>query len=244
MMVCASGSDLVALTVGILASQAVGNDRPLVVGVAGYPYTGKTHVSQGIADAWPGRAVILPTESTVHPRQWRRDHGVDGCAEAGHDVDRLHQMVLALAGGNAVTVDAYSWTVGSHVSRSRVEGVGARDLLVVDGTIAGSGRIAELCDWLIVLAPAEMTTWLGRAVERDMRERAWPREYAMAENVKKYHTSRTMCQLIPRSGTSVHVVVDPTTWRVRLPGCGFCAAKSSNGGAQSAVPELVCEFGQ
>jgi len=244
-MACTAGEHLAQVVVRELLTLASQLDRPVVVGISGYPYTGKTRLRHDLAGAWPiGNAIVLATEVAVLTREWRQDRRIDGCAEAGHDMDLLLDLLDSVLAGRPVRAPMYSWLLGRHVDYIDIAGAGRNDLVIVDGTVAASPRVAARCDRVLFLSPAAPTPWLHLAGERDVQQRAWPRENVESENVKKYATAAALRAHTVADGVIRDIVVDPSTWRVRLVSCARCDVVIGHREEEAAISEALCQLGQ
>jgi len=196
--------------------------RPSVLGIGGFPYTGKSHLAHIIRDTWPlGRATILPTESVILPRATRLKRGIDGCSPAGHDMQLLLEQVTTLCNGQAIQMREYSWSTGDVPGTTVLEGLGQGDLLIIDGSVAASPLIADRCDLLILLSPLRVRHWLPLACERDILERGWDADEAYAQNLRKAKTSVDL-GILPGAYQSISVRVDPFSWIQFIPDYSNC----------------------
>lgn len=193
--------------------------RPSVLGIGGFPYTGKSHLAHIIRDAWQlGRAAILPTESAILPRAARLKHNTDGCSPASHDMRLLLEQVTTLCEGQAIQLREYSWSTGNALGTTVMEGLCHGDLLIIDGSVAAAPPIASRCDLLVLLYPAQERQWLPVACERDILERGWDPGEAYAQNLRKAKTSARL-GILPEARQSIYVQVDPISWARFIPEC-------------------------
>jgi len=240
-MKCASSVSLVAFVLQHLLARPASPQHARVLGIAGYPYTGKTHLGRAVKAAWPsGNVTVLPTESAVLPRRLRQTRRTDGCAPDGHDMPGLLNSVISLRNGQSVICREYSWTSGEADGTRPVHGVETGGLLIVDGTVAAASPVHEQCDLVIFLSPAKKATWLPLACRRDISERGWEPASARSQNLRKSTTSETLKEPVQRS-LFISIRVDPTSWTWFLPGCGLCDSLPGNGLAQAPVTVASCK---
>jgi uridine kinase len=220
------------------AARLVRGHRAIVVGVVGYPFTGKTDLANQLVARWPrGPAAVLPTETTVATRAARRSLGLDGCDLAAHDVDRLAAMVDDLSRGADVLVDVYSWSMGRHDGTTMLGGLGPGGLLVVDGSVGCEHPVAERCDLLAFVRPHDPMGWLERATQRDVLHRGWPADLARMENLRKRRTVEDQYRRRRSSITSVvtiHLESQADAWTGRITGCRACAEAGQSRSRSSA----------
>jgi uridine kinase len=239
-MNCPSSTSLATLAIQQLLAKTISQRRARVLGIAGYPYTGKSHLARAVQAVWPsGNATLLPTESAVLPRRLRQTRGVDGCAPEGHNMKRLLTSATSLRSGQSITCNEYSWTSGDFGGTKHLRGVGTDGLLIIDGTVTAAPPILELCDLVIFLSPVEEPTWFPLACQRDISEREWGLAPARLQNVQKTTTSALLREIAGQP-LCISIRVDPVSWTWFLPGCGLCDSVPGYGRAQAPVPVGGC----
>ncbi len=243
-MECPSSRQLATVVLQLLLALPTPPQRARVLGISGYPYTGKSHLAMSVQAAWPTREVtLLPTESVVLSRTSRRVHRADGCSPEGHDMLRLLRHVTSLRSGWSSACKEYSWLSGRALQTSRLHGVGNKGLLIVDGTVAAAHPILEQCDLVVFLSPLEEETWLPLACRRDVSERGWPEAQARSQNLLKSRTSAALQESAQRS-LCVSVRVNPVSWTWYLPGCDLCEQRRRHSPVQAAVSVSSCKLRQ
>lgn len=241
-MRCPSAAGLDSLAIRHLLSSPA-NGRARILGIAGYPFTGKSRLALEICAAWPsGKVTILPTESAVLPRSLRLKTGVDGCAAQGHDMSLLLNYAISLSNGRSIQCPQYSWISGELEHRITLDGQSSDGLLIIDGTVAAASPIIELCDYVIFLSPKDETLWLPLACHRDVESREWDGSLARSQNLKKAFTSARMKFHAARR-TGISVVVDPVSWTWFFPSCNTCddISQSLDILVKPPVPMLTCK---
>ena len=212
-----------------------------VLGISGYPFTGKSRLADDIQTAWPSEEVtLLPTESVILPRSKRRLRHTDGCSPDGHDMQRLMAQITCLRNGRPVISDHYSWVLGRASGVIRLQGPGPGGLLIIDGTAAAAPEVLEQCDLVIFLSPVDETKWLPLACLRDVNERGWLANPAQSQNLSKKRTSAALRDADRRS-LCLNVCVDPASWTFYVPGCDLCEKSRRDLPAQTPVPVAICK---
>jgi uridine kinase len=242
-MNCPSSVDLATHVVLRLRATPGSPDRPRVLGISGYPYTGKSHLARAVRAAWPSRDVtVLPTESAVLSRRQRWLRRTDGCSPEGHDMQGLLKSVTLLRDGHSTTCAEYSWASGHAGATARLllPGVGADGLLIIDGTVAAAPPVLGECDIVVFLWPKEEAAWLPMACHRDVAQRAWKPASARLQNIRKYGTSSSLGKAVQRS-LCLSVAVDPLSWTWFLPGCRGCDGLPGNLSSQATVSMAGCK---
>jgi uridine kinase len=238
---CPSSIQLATLVVQRLLARPAPGCRARVLGISGYPFTGKTHLADAIQTAWPSREVtLLPTESVILSRSERRLHHTDGCSPDGHDMQRLVEQITFLRNGQSITSDHYSWILGRASGATQLQGLGSAGLLIIDGTTAAAPAVLEQCDLAIFLSPVDETKWLPLACLRDVNERGWLAVSALSQNLSKKRTSVTLRDTARRS-LCVNVCVDPASWTFYLPGCYLCEKSRRDIPTQAPVSVAICK---
>lgn len=240
-MICPASVSIATLTIQRLRTSPASPRNARVLGITGYPYTGKTNLASEIAASWPRDATILPTETVVLARAERLKRDIDGCSPAAHDIPRLVQNIQRLRSGQPIFCESYSWATGSAQGSTLVPGVGAEGLVIVDGTVAAVESVLNECDLVLCIAPAAYSSWLRDAATRDEHERAWDAESAYFQNIRKSATSGRLLKL-PDGSRSLHVVVDSSSWTWFLPGCGQCEELIGNLAVQPPVTAAGCQL--
>lgn len=240
-MICPSAIGLDRVAIDQLLTMSTPSGRSRVLGIAGYPYTGKSHLARAVQAAWPsGDATILPTESVVLPRTMRQSLSVDGCSTEGHDMRALHHLTASLCNGKSVVCNKYSWLAAGPVGTILLDGVRQNDLLILDGTVAAAPSIIEQCDLLIFLSPIDSTSWLRLACERDVTTRGWEANPARLANTQKSKTSSLLRDTAEES-LGISALVDPSSWTWFLPECGLCVHLPRNLIAKATVTVPICK---
>lgn len=155
----------------------------VVVGVCGFPLTGKTTLARALVGSQRRDAVHLPTESAILSRDARSHRALNGCAAEAHDLPLLGRMIVALRAGIRVSVPRYEWFSGDVVGADRYS-LDRNGLIVVDGSVACEPEIASLCDVIVFILPQD-SGWMEAAVQRDVKDRFWRKETSRHLNVRK-----------------------------------------------------------
>lgn len=232
---------LATVVVQRLLAQPAPGWRARVLGISGYPFTGKSHLAKAVRTVWPSPEVtLLPTESVILPRSKRRLRHTDGCSPEGHDMQRLVEQMTFLRNNQSIMSDHYSWILGRPSEVIHLEGVRPAGLLIIDGTAAAASEVLEQCDLLIFLSPVDETSWLPLACLRDVNERGWLAIPALSQNLSKKRTSAALRDAARRS-LCVNVCVDPASWTWYLPGCDLCEKSRREIPMQAPVPVANCK---
>jgi uridine kinase len=161
---------------------------PKIVGIGGYPLTGKTRLALNIAARWPRQSFVLPTESVIAARRERLAAGHDGSSADAHDIQALADYISALRRCEPVTVPRYSWFSGRPEGLLRSPALSTGDVVILDGSIATAYPVRLHVDVAFALRPVAYDAWLRQAVDRDVSERRWPASLAHLQNVAKAST--------------------------------------------------------
>ena len=221
-MKCPFGAEFADLVIQRLTRIQPDDHRSRILGVAGYPFTGKSRLAQEIGDLWLNDMVtILPTESAIFPRSHRLDEDVDGCSREAHDIPLLQKYATALSTGQSIQCYQYSWTSGDFGQMVSLEAPGTDGLLIIDGTVAADPEILQLCDCTLYISPESEWIWLPLACHRDISSRSWDVSLAASHNRRKAFTAASMK---PRSQllSCINVLIDPVSWTWFFPGCNTC----------------------
>lgn len=241
-MNCPGSMTLADLVLHHLLPRSAAGGGARVLGIAGFPFTGKTHLARAVEATWQtGAVTLLPTESVVVPRRSRRLRGIDGCSPEGHDMQRLMASVTSLRSGQSVMSQDYSWESGDARRSKLLHGVSADGLLIIDGTVAAASPIFEQCDLVIFLSPVRKAKWLPLACRRDTSERQWEPTAAKLQNLHKSATSAMLMDSIARHSLCISIRVDPTSWTWFLPGCGLCEHPPGDAIAQAPISIAGCK---
>lgn len=182
--------------------------RPLVLCIGGYPFMGKTLLSDRVVSAWRGVAYSLATESAIMTRHDRLIKQLDGSSAEAHEIDKLISTIASISNGASDTVvDSYSWTLGCFDGAQQVPALRGDGLLIIDGSISTAPPILDIADIAIALEPADYAQWLDSAIERDISVRNWDRAEAESQNRAKARSVLTQLTHFGRRATEHRVQV-------------------------------------
>lgn len=189
---------------------------PKIVAIGGYPFTGKTGLALSVADRWPQKSFVLPTESVIAPRSERLATGNDGSSIPAHDIPALLSYISRLRCDESIVLPRYSWHTGSFDGLVESPALGAGDLVILDGSIATSYPVRIYLDVSFALRPIPRDSWLHQAIDRDVADRGWSVDLARVQNKAKAATVER--QLAGYGGRPfqelLNIRVDGDTWLV------------------------------
>ncbi|MEZ6232650.1 MAG: AAA family ATPase [Phycisphaerales bacterium] len=155
--------------VGALAARL---DRPhAVVGVAGPPGAGKSHLARSLVERAGG--LVVTTDDYLPDYDATPEHLRD--LPESSDLERLASDLAALARGEAALVPEWSFKEHRRVGRREVRASG---VIVCEGLHALHERVRRVLDLCVLVEASAGTRWAR--VERRERagERGWTVEYA------------------------------------------------------------------
>lgn len=185
------------------------SDHCRIVAFTGHPYACKTDTANKLCGSFaPANSCVLPTESFIISREDRAERNLDGCSKEAYDIEGLRRAIESIRRGEQITVPIYSWQAG-HVLDRRMELSAARNgLVIVDGTVSLCSELVNLYHAVFFFKPENSHAWIEHAVNRDIEERSWERQGAIAANLQK---ERTCAKLLAEFRCAISQIISVET---------------------------------
>jgi phosphoribulokinase len=163
-------------------------DRPIILGIVGDSASGKTTLSDGIANILgPDKVVIICTDDYhCFDRAERAGNGLSALNPQSNYIDILEQHVQQLKSGKPILKPHYNHSTGTL---DRPEYVEPREFIIMEGLLGYSTRsMRDAYDVKVYTEPNEdlRIKWKTR---RDCMERGYS-EAAVRESLSKRNTDR------------------------------------------------------
>ncbi len=179
-------------------------DRPIILGVVGDSATGKTTLSNGIAEILGvDRMLVLCTDDYhMYSRAQRAEKGISALDPEGNYLDILEQDLAQLRRGNPILKPVYDHVNGTL---ERPEYVEPKPYIIVEGLLGYSTRKMRDCyDVKLYLDPEDQlrVEW---KVHRDTVKRGYSRDQVLGSLEKRHqdsinfiHPQRTFSDVVVR----------------------------------------------
>lgn len=153
--------------------------HPIILGVVGDSATGKTTLSEGIAEILgPERVVVICTDDWHRfSRAERAQNGISALDPRGNYIDILEQHLQALRNGQPILKPVYNHERGTLETSVYIE---PKPYIIMEGLLGYSTRAMRDCyDVKVYLEPDEdlRTQW---KIQRDVTKRNYTRDQVQA----------------------------------------------------------------
>jgi phosphoribulokinase len=162
--------------------------HPIILGVVGDSATGKTTLSEGIAEILgPERVTVICTDDWHrYSRAERAENGISALDPRGNYIDILEQHLQALRQGQAILKPVYNHANGTLEPPVYIE---PKPYIIMEGLLGYSTRAMRDCyDVKVYLEPDEdlRTQW---KIQRDITKRGYTKEQVQAALARRKQDS-------------------------------------------------------